>query len=125
MKRQNIYKQIALSLLLLVGMAGTAWGQGYDYIEDITPVTVDDGSDIYNAFDENDATWWEAEKPGTRTITLSYNKDVHVHSIYIKGGGSGETPTEQNMRPVKIEVKYLNKNKYYGRDKTSYIKLRD
>ena len=28
MKRQNIYKQIALSLLLLVGMAGTAWGQG-------------------------------------------------------------------------------------------------
>ena len=35
MKRQNIYKQIALSLLLLVGMAGTAWGQEQ---EEIVPV---------------------------------------------------------------------------------------
>ena len=30
MKRKSIYKQIALSLLLLVGMAGTAWGQDGD-----------------------------------------------------------------------------------------------
>ena len=30
MKRKSIYKQIALSLLLLVGMAGTAWGQDED-----------------------------------------------------------------------------------------------
>ena len=40
MKRQNIYKQIALSLLLLVGMAGTAWGQEEENKETYNNVTI-------------------------------------------------------------------------------------
>ena len=40
MKRQNIYKQIALSLLLLVGMAGTAWGQEEENKKTYNNVTI-------------------------------------------------------------------------------------
>ena len=97
MKRQHIYKQIALSLLLLVCAAGNnlAWGQtespvkGDKYLKPYTYLDLSnaiieadkkgkEGHDIKKAFDNNDETWWAASESGTATVTIDFSKEVTI-----------------------------------------------
>ena len=127
MKRQNIYKQIALSLLLLVGMAGTAWGQEEDspnYVTEdkyqrkeikVTPkeaktsnssgthngVTLDINN-IINNQSKDDKTWWKAANNEEVTITISFEEEYTFSSFRYDGGN------ETNEQATSITVKGSN-----------------
>ena len=99
MKRQNIYKQIALSLLLLVGMAGTAWGQDSEAVKGdkykvqgislSTERSIDVNENqttehpISAAFDNNDNTWFEASTTGEVTVTIDFKQSITFGGISI------------------------------------------
>lgn len=113
MKRQHIYKQIALSLLLLVCAAGNnlAWGQNYvtgdKYLEpnaynlSKAKISADiegqDRHDIEMAFDNDKETWWAASEPGTATVTIEFDRKVTIQGMDILRSGN---PDE---RATKIE----------------------
>lgn len=112
MKRQNIYKQIALSLLLLVGMAGTAWGQVKE--NKYTPqwsISVDKSGKDNNSnpaaiFDNDDETWWSAAngQTGPVSIILRLEEDITFNGLNIKRSGN---PLE---RAEKIEIYTLTED---------------
>lgn len=112
MKRQNIYKQIALSLLLLVGMAGTAWGQVKE--NKYTPqwsISVNKSgqnghSNPAAIFDNNDETWWSAndDQTGPVSIILRLEEDITFNGLNIKRSGN---PLE---RAEKIEIYTLTED---------------
>lgn len=126
MKRQHIYKQIALSLLLLVCAAGNnlAWGQEYPVTGDkyLKPYTYLDlsnaiieadkkgkeGHDITKAFDNNDETWWAASESGTATVTIDFSKEVTIQGMSIWRSGD---PTER-AKTIKISTKTGEDDKY-------------
>lgn len=115
MKRQHIYKQIALSLLLLVCAAGNnlAWGQETEdkYLKPQTyldlsslpteNITVDRsakaGYEIDQAFDDNDESWWAASGSGPATVTIDFGEPVTILGMNILRSGN---PAE---RATKIE----------------------
>ena len=114
MKRQHIYKQIALSLLLLVCAAGNnlAWGQNYvtgdKYLEpnaynlSKAEISADlkgqDGHGIEMAFDNDKETWWAASKPGTATVTIEFDRKVTFQGMNILRSG------DPNERATKIGI---------------------
>lgn len=118
MKRQHIYKQIALSLLLLVCAAGNnlAWGQetGDKYLKPQTyldlssltnkDITVDKNTesdhDISMAFDDKDDTWWKASELGPATVTIDFGKEVTIQGMSIWRSGE---PTER-AQTIKIST---------------------
>ena len=124
MKRQNIYKQIALSLLLLVGMAGTAWGQDSDSPNYVTgdkyqrkeikatpkeaktekdgEEGLDIGAIINNQEIPSGKTWWKAANNGNVSITISFEKEYTFSSLRYDGGN------ESNERAASIIVKDSN-----------------
>lgn len=117
MKRQHIYKQIALSLLLLVCAAGNnlAWGQNYvtgdKYLKpytylDLSNATIEAdknaeaGREIENAFDNIDNTWWKASELGPATVTIDFGKEVTIQGMSIWRSGE---PTER-AQTIKIST---------------------
>ncbi len=114
MKRQHIYKQIALSLLLLVCAAGNnlAWGQteypikGDKYLKpytylDLSNATIEadkkgkEGYEIEKAFDNDDETWWAASESGTATVTIDFGEPVTILGMNIlRSGNPNERATE-------------------------------
>ena len=106
MKRQHIYKQIALSLLLLVCAAGNnlAWGQETEdkYLKPQTyldlsslpteNITVDRsakaGYEIDQAFDDNDESWWAASGSGPATVTIDFGEPVTILGMNILRSGN-------------------------------------
>ena len=119
MKRQNIYKQIALSLLLLVGMAGTAWGQvkGDQYdnpylVKEVYPkieVEADKNhftgntypgfnSNINAAFDNDNGTYWKAEESGTVSIKVDLGSSMSFNGLRLYRSGA------YTERAEKIEI---------------------
>lgn len=117
MKRQHIYKQIALSLLLLVCAAGNnlAWGQNYvtgdKYLKpytylDLSNATIEAdknaeaGREIENAFDNIDNTWWKASELGPATVTIDFGKEVTIQGMSIWRSGK---PTER-AQTIKIST---------------------
>ena len=111
MKRQHIYKQITLSLLLLVCAAGNnlAWGQNYvtgdKYLEpnaynlSKAKISADlkgqDGHGIEMAFDNDKETWWAASTPGTATVTIEFDRKVTIQGMNIlRSGNPNERATE-------------------------------
>ncbi len=116
MKRKSIYKQIALSLLLLAGTVGSAWGQERRdmYVDYSAGLEVNrDGrsgngasTDPSAMFDGNDDTWWGAakddENKGALTITLSFRKAQTFTGLSVYCSGN---PDE---RAKKIEINTWN-----------------
>ena len=111
MKRKSIYKQIALSLLLLVCAAGNnlAWGQNYvtgdKYLEpnayNLSKAIISadlegqDGHGIEMAFDNDKETWWAASTPGTATVTIEFDRKVTIQGMNIlRSGNPNERATE-------------------------------
>lgn len=104
MKRQHIYKQIALSLLLLVCAAGNnlAWGQetGDKYLKPQTYLDLsnakistengkkDDDHGIEMAFDDKNSTWWAASVSGTATVTIDFGEPVTILGMNILRSGN-------------------------------------
>ena len=109
MKRQNIYKQIALSLLLLVGMAGTAWGQEtgdkYDnpyLVKEVYPEieveankshftgNVYEGfsQDIKAAFDNDNGTYWKAKDSGPVSIKVDLGSSMSFNGLRLYRSGA-------------------------------------
>ncbi len=129
MKRQNIYKQIALSLLL-VGMAGTAWGQvtsiGATYGDNVdvtdatriiiqslatnTPTKEGDSRITLDCLwkgelddSEYSGQWWATSQAGEVTFTIKPSSYAVIDKIFIRRGGS------ESEQPVGITVTYINK----------------
>ena len=119
MKTNKLYKQIALSLLLLVGMAGTAWGQDseavkgdkyepmpFSYINKDNGVSVNSevgsatGHDISLAFDEDEDTYWYAQSTGTATITIQFTQEVTFGGISMWRSGN----PEERAKTIKIKT---------------------
>ena len=119
MKRQNIYKQIALSLLLLVGMAGTAWGQvkgdQYDnpYLvkEVYSKIKVEANKsyftettypgfsqDIKAAFDNDNGTYWKAKDSGPVSIKVDLGSSMSFNGLRLYRSGA------YTERAEKIEI---------------------
>lgn len=126
MKRQHIYKQIALSLLLLVCAAGNnlAWGQetGNKYLKPYTyldlsslpteNIFVNKGAEadhvIKNAFDNDDKTYWKASEGNDATVTIDFGEEVTIQGMSIWRSGD---PTER-AKTIKISTKTGEDDKY-------------
>lgn len=126
MKRQHIYKQIALSLLLLVCAAGNnlAWGQetGDKYLKPYTyldlsslpteNISVNKGAEadhvIKNAFDNDDKTYWKASEGNDATVTIDFGEEVTIQGMSIWRSGD---PTER-AKTIKISTKTGEDDKY-------------
>ena len=129
MKRQHIYKQIALSLLLLVCAAGNnlAWGQteypitGDKYLKPYTyldlssstdKITVDKSAEasheIKNAFDNNDETYWKASDGNNATVTIDFGEEVTIQGMSIWRSGE---PTER-AQTIKISTSETEEGEY-------------
>ena len=140
MKRQNIYKQIALSLLLLVGMAGTAWGQETGEITATygSEVNVENDNKIKiqalttnsqisnNAETDsrinldclwndnlNDGNWWAAANVGAVTFQVKPSSYAVINKIFIRRGG------KEIEQPSSITLTY--KDPYDGTEETQTI----
>lgn len=121
MKRQHIYKQIALSLLLLVCAAGNnlAWGQteypitGDKYLKPYTyldlssstdKITVDKSAEasheIKNAFDNNDETYWKASDGNNATVTIDFGEEVTIQGMSIWRSGE----PQERAKTIKIST---------------------
>lgn len=116
MKRQHIYKQIALSLLLLVCAAGNnlAWGQetGDKYLKpqtylDLTGATfvadisAEADHEIKNAFDNIDETYWKASSGTGATVTIDFGKEVTIQGMSIWRSGN----PQERAKTIKISTK--------------------
>ena len=149
MKRKSIYKQIALSLLLLVCAAGNdlAWGQEYPvtgdkYLKPYTyldlssltkkNITVDKnavtGNEINKAFDDKDNTWWKASESGTATVTINFGKEVTIQGMSIWRSGEPQeraktiiisTKTEQGEYETKVTKENIPQGTY-GNDRYTF-----
>ena len=126
MKRQHIYKQIALSLLLLVCAAGNnlAWGQetGDKYLKPQTyldlsslinkEITVDKNAEtgygIDQAFDDQDNTWWKASEGNGATVTIDFGEEVTIQGMSIWRSGE---PTER-AQTIKISTSETEEGEY-------------
>lgn len=115
MKRKSIYKQIALSLLLLVCAAGNnlAWGQetGDKYLKpqtylDLTGATfvadisAEADHEIKNAFDNIDETYWKASSGIGATVTIDFGKEVTIQGMSIWRSGN----PQERAKTIKIST---------------------
>ena len=129
MKRQHIYKQIALSLLLLVCAAGNnlAWGQteypitGDKYLKPYTyldlssstdKITVDKSAEasheIKNAFDNNDETYWKASDGNNATVTIDFGEEVTIQGMSIWRSGN----PKERAQTIKISTSKTENGQY-------------
>lgn len=116
MKITNIYKKTAALFFLMAAAlwpAAEAWGQvkGDKYVKEIreSNFTVGlvgdgaDGSNINAAFDGNyNGTWWTAKTAGVKTIEISFDEPIYIHSIDLMGGGNDAETAY--MRPASVKV---------------------
>lgn len=120
MKRKSIYKQIVLSLLLLVGMAGTAWGQDEavkgdqysrsSYSKRTITATTGQGmseSAISSVTDGNNDTYWVSTS-STRYLNIGVpvtaSEQLNVSRIVITAQGLSNTGAPNSTKPTKIEI---------------------
>lgn len=123
MKRQHIYKQIALSLLLLVCAAGNnlAWGQetGDKYLKpqtylDLTGATfvadisAEADHEIKNAFDNIDETYWKASSGTGATVTIDFGKEVTIQGMSIWRSGN----PQERAKTIKISTSETKEGTY-------------
>lgn len=149
MKRKSIYKQIALSLLLLVCAAGNnlAWGQEYPvtgdkYLKPYTyldlssltnkKITVDksaeEGRGIEKAFDNDDETYWKASSGTGATVTIDFGEEVTIQGMSIWRSGEPteraktiiiSTKTEEDKYETKVTQEGIPQGTY-GNDRYTF-----
>ncbi len=111
MKRKSIYKQIALSLLLLVGMAGTAWGQavtGNQYAlkrHTINNVYNNNNTPVNEVTDNDDDTYFSTNTAGSFRLKLGSNDEFNVKRIVVTALGTEKNVNNRNQtKPATITV---------------------
>ena len=128
MKRQHIYKQIALSLLLLVCAAGNnlAWGQNYvtgdKYKYKYIDLTIDkDGRSENGAsispmaiFDGDKDSWWgvtqDDDGKGPVSITLRLKEELEFDGLKIYRSGN----TKERAKKIEIFTSKTGEENTWG-----------
>ena len=123
MKRQNIYKQIALSLVMLFGILGSAWGQGQTEDENLK-ITEEEAKNITIVHKQNGGIWYSEAYKNTysrNSITTDTNEDDWLKDTFAEEDATKEETFNNEPSTIQKTHEYIEKVYMFPEDTRNLI----